>query len=293
MAMKRLCLIGTGLIGGSLSLALKRAGACTHVAGFDRDPAALDAARAAGIIDSAHEQLAQAMAGADCVVLAVPVGAMPALLADIAPLLTPGMVLTDVGSTKASVVESARAALGARCADFVPGHPIAGTEKSGPHHAFADLFRGRITILTPLPENAPAVVARVRALWEAAGAEVQELDAAHHDRVLAATSHLPHLLAYALVDCLARMDEGGEIFRYAAGGFADFTRIASSSPEMWRDVCAANRGPVLEMLDAYTRDLGAIRDAVARGDGNALLATFRRAREARDRFAARRPDPKP
>lgn len=293
MHIDRLCLIGTGLIGGSLALALKRADVCAHVAGFDRDRAALDDAVQAGILDSAHDRLDRAVSGADVIVLAVPVGAMETLFAELAPLLTPGVVLTDVGSTKVNVITAARAALGPRCAAFVPGHPIAGTEKSGPRHAFADLFRDRITVLTPLPENAPADVARVRALWEGAGAVVQELDAAHHDQVLAATSHLPHLLAYALVDCLARMEDGGEIFRFAAGGFADFTRIASSSPEMWRDVCAANREPLLQALDRYTRELGALRDAVARGDSAALLEIFRRARDARAAFAARRAEPKP
>lgn len=289
MQIDRLCIIGTGLIGGSLALALRQAGACSHVAGFDSDAAALAEARTAGVIDSGHSRLADAVAGAAIVVLATPLGAMPGLLRELAPLLTDGMLITDVGSAKSGVIDAARAALGDRIAAFVPGHPIAGTEKSGPLHAFPDLFRGRITILTPLPENTTAALAAIRSLWESAGAVVQDLDAGHHDHVLAATSHLPHLLAYALVDCLARMNEREEIFRYAAGGFADFTRIASSSPEMWRDVCTANREPLLAVLDEYTRHLGALRAAVAGGDTGTLLDTFRRARDARDRFAARRP----
>ncbi len=289
MQIDRLCIIGTGLIGGSLALALRQAGACGHVAGFDSNAATLDEALTAGVIDTAHARMADAVAGAAIVVLATPLGAMPGLLREIAPLLGDGMLITDVGSAKAGVIDAARTALGDRIAAFVPGHPIAGTEKSGPLHAFPDLFRDRITILTPLPENTPTVLAAVRGLWESAGAVVQELDAVHHDHVLAATSHLPHLLAYVLVDCLARMDECEEIFRYAAGGFADFTRIASSNPEMWRDVCTANREPLVAALDEYTRHLGALRAALAAGDAAALLDTFRRARDARDRFAARHP----
>lgn len=292
MLCNRLCLIGTGLIGGSLALALKRAGACAHVAGVDDNKDTLRAALDAGVIDSGHAHLAEAVPGSDLVVLATPPGAMPPLLRELAPLLQPGMLVTDVGSVKGAVISAARAALGAGISCFVPGHPIAGTEKSGPRNAFPELFAGRIVVLTPLPENPAADVAKVRALWEATGASVQELDPAHHDRVLAATSHLPHLLAYALVDCLAHMDEREEIFRYAAGGFADFTRIASSNPQMWHDVCAANRDNVLAMLDEFTRRLGGIRAAVERGDGATLLEIFRRAKAARDGFAARRRDGK-
>jgi prephenate dehydrogenase len=291
MVTERLCIVGIGLIGGSLALALKRAGACAHVAGVDASEPNLAAAMELGIIDSAHTDLARAVPGSDLVVLATPLGAMDGVLRQLAPLLAPGMVLTDVGSAKQSVIDAARRALGARRAAFVPGHPVAGTERNGPRHAFAGLFAGRITILTPMPENDAAAIARVRAMWEAAGATVQLLDPAHHDHVLAATSHLPHMLAYALVDCLARMQEREEIFRYAAGGFADFTRIASSSPDMWRDVCAANRDNLLAALDQFELTLGELRAAIARGDGAAVLEMFRRARTARDRFAARRQDP--
>jgi prephenate dehydrogenase len=288
MHIDRLCIVGTGLIGGSLALALKRAGACGHVSGFDHDRTALAAAVEAGIVDAAHERLADAVAEAGVIVLATPLGGMAALFGELAPLLRPGAVVTDVGSAKCAVIDAARAALGADITAFVPGHPIAGTEKSGPRHAFPELFAGRIVIVTPLPENPPAALESVRAMWEAAGAEVRAMDPARHDRVLAATSHLPHMLAYALVDSLARMDEHEEIFRYAAGGFADFTRIASSSPDMWHDVCVANRDNLLAALDGYLAALQALRAAVARGDGAALLDTFRRAKAARDRLVARR-----
>jgi prephenate dehydrogenase len=213
---------------------------------------------------------------------------MPALLQQLAPLLTPAMLITDVGSAKQCVIDAARKSLGSGIRALVPGHPIAGTEKSGPRNAVAELFTGRMAILTPLPENDAVAVARIRALWETAGATVQLLDPAHHDRVLAATSHLPHMVAYALVDCLARMDEREEIFRFAAGGLADFTRIASSSPEMWHDVCAANRDQLLAAMDRFEEHLRRIRVAVEQRDSGELLTIFRRAKAARDRLASRR-----
>ena len=288
MLIKRLCVVGVGLIGGSLALALKRAGACAHVAGFDQDESTLTEALELGIIDSGHTCLSRAVAGSDIVLLATPPGAMPALLQQLAPLLTPGMLITDAGSAKQCVIDAARKSMAHAIHALVPGHPIAGTEKSGVRNAFPELFTGRMVILTPVPENDAAAVARIQALWESAGATVQLLDPAHHDRVLAATSHLPHMLAYALVDCLARMDEREEIFRFAAGGFADFTRIASSSPEMWHDVCSANREHLLAAMDRFEQHLRQIRMAVEQQDGRELLEIFRRAKAARDRFAARR-----
>jgi prephenate dehydrogenase len=288
MLINRLCIVGVGLIGGSLALALKRAGACGHVAGFDQDERALSEAMELGIIDSAHTSLAQAVSGSDIVLLATPLGAMPALLQQLAPLLTPAMLITDVGSAKQCVIDAARKSLAGDIGALVPGHPVAGTEKSGPRYAFPELFAGRMAILTPLPENDAVAVARIRALWETAGATVQLLDPAHHDRVLAATSHLPHMVAYALVDCLARMDEREEIFRFAAGGLADFTRIASSSPEMWHDVCAANRDQLLAAMDRFEEHLRRIRVAVEQRDSGELLTIFRRAKAARDRLASRR-----
>ena len=291
MLINRLCIVGVGLIGGSLALALKRAGACAHVAGFDQDEIALSEAMELGIIDSAHTSLAQAAAGSDIVVLATPLGSMPALLRQMAPVLSPDMLITDVGSAKLSVIEAARKAIPGGISAMVPGHPIAGTEKIGARNAFPELFSGRTVILTPLPENSAAAVASIKAMWETAGASVQLLDPAHHDQVLAATSHLPHMLAYALVDCLARMDEREEIFRFAAGGFADFTRIASSSPEMWHDVCAANRDNLLAVMDRFEKHLREIRAAVEQEDAAELLEIFRRAKAARDRFTERRQTP--
>jgi prephenate dehydrogenase len=220
------------------------------------------------------------------VVLAVPVGSMVALFEAIRPALAPQVILTDVGSTKLSVVEAARTAYGTLPLRFVPGHPIAGTEQAGVDASFAELFRERRVILTPLPETDPAAVAKVRAMWETAGARVTAMSPEHHDQVLAATSHLPHVLAYALVDHLAALDDRSEIFAYAAGGFRDFTRIASSSPEMWRDIACANRVALTAVLDGYLHDLQQLRAAIAAGDGETILAVFRRAKQARDRLIA-------
>jgi prephenate dehydrogenase len=221
---------------------------------------------------------------ADCVMLAVPVGETGAVLARLAPHLEPGAIVTDAGSTKANVVAAARVALGARFADFVPGHPIAGSEQSGPLAAQADLYQGRKVVLTPEPETRLDAVATVTALWQAAGAQVETLDAALHDRIFAAVSHLPHLAAYALVDELARRDDRDDFFRFAAGGFRDFTRIAGSSPEMWRDIALANRNALLGEMDAYVAVLQEIRAAVEAADADTLLKIFSRAREARENW---------
>jgi len=281
---KRLCIIGVGLIGGSLARALKRDGACGEVVGCGRDEAALQRAVELGVIDRYHADPAQAVRGADVVVLAVPLGNMEAVLRAIAPAVTDDTVITDVGSAKGSVVAAAAAVFGGVPARFVPGHPIAGTEKSGVDASFAELFEGRRVILTPLATTDHGAHDIVRRMWEQAGAEVVDMDVAHHDEVLAATSHLPHVLAFALVDTLARMHEKAEIFRYAAGGFRDFTRIASSDPNMWRDICLANREAVVAMLDRFGADLALLRAAIDGGDGAALAEVFTRAKTARDRF---------
>lgn len=281
---ERLCIIGVGLIGGALARALKRAGACREVVGCGRDEAALRRAIELGVIDRYHTDPAQAVQGADVIVLAVPLGAMEPVLRSIAPFIDARAVITDVGSAKGCVVAAAEAVFGAVPVRFVPGHPIAGTEKSGVDASFAELFERRRVILTPLPETDRAAHALVRRMWECAGAEVVDMEVVHHDEVLAATSHLPHVLAYALVDTLARMQEKSEIFRYAAGGFRDFTRIASSDPGMWRDICLANRDAVVVMLDRYADDLGRLRDAIARGEGVIIAELFTRAKAARDRF---------
>lgn len=282
MIVDTLALVGTGLIGGSFALALKAAGAVRTVFGVGRDPARLTVARELGLIDRAVDW---AEAGqADCILLALPVGETETALRRLAPHLKPGAIVTDAGSTKANVVAAARAALGARFADFVPGHPIAGSEQSGPGAARADLYQGRRVVLAPQAETRDEATATVRALWEAAGAQVETLDAERHDRIFAAVSHLPHLAAFALVDDLVQRADSETFFRFAASGFRDFTRIAGSSPEMWRDIALANRDAVLAELDAYMQALQAVRAAVSAQDAEALLEIFARARAARERW---------
>jgi prephenate dehydrogenase len=283
----KLALVGTGLIGGSFALALKQAGAVREVLGVGRNPARLTVARELGLIDRAVDW--DEAGQADCILLALPVGETGAALQQLAPHLKVGAIVTDAGSTKLKVVEAARAALGARFADFVPGHPIAGSERSGPGAARADLYRGKRVVLTPQADTRADAVATVRLLWETAGAQVETLDAAQHDRIFAAVSHLPHLAAYALVDDLAQRADSDTFFRFAASGFRDFTRIAGSSPEMWRDIALANREAVLAELDAYIDALQALRSAVSAEDAEVLLAIFSRAREARNNWAHKKP----
>ncbi|MDP1929230.1 MAG: prephenate dehydrogenase/arogenate dehydrogenase family protein [Thiobacillus sp.] len=282
MIIDTLAIIGVGLIGGSFALGLKQAGAVRHILGVGRDPAGLAAARELGLIDSVADY---AQAGqADCILLALPVGETEAVLRQLAPHLKPGAIITDAGSTKLNVIEAAHAALGARCVDFVPGHPIAGSEQSGPAAARGDLFHGKKVVLTPQADTRADALATVRMLWEAAGAQVETLDAALHDRVFAAVSHLPHLAAFALVDELAQRADGDTFFRFAASGFRDFTRIAGSNPEMWRDIALANREAVLAELDAYLAALQVMRSAVSAQDTEALQAIFSRARAAREHW---------
>jgi prephenate dehydrogenase len=281
---RRLCVIGVGLIGGSLALALRRAGVVEEVVGAGRDDNHLGTAVALGLIDRFDTNLARAAANADMVVLAVPLGAMYSVCNAIRQDLNPDAVLTDVGSAKQAVVDVVQTTFGELPACFVPGHPIAGTERSGVEAAFADLYRGRRVILTPQPYTSRIAIRAVKAMWEDAGAVVEEMDIGHHDRILAATSHLPHMLAFALVDSLARLDERAEIFRYAAGGFLDFTRIASSDPVMWRDICLANSEAILGMMRRYSYDLDLIADAITKRDGEQLLRVFKRAKQSRDRL---------
>ena len=284
---RRLCVIGVGLIGGSLARALRQAGYCGEVVGSGRRAEHLQEAVDLGVIDRFDTDAARAVEGADMVVVCVPLGAMEAVFRSIAPALAADAVVTDAGSAKACVAEAARRAFGGVPPWFVPGHPIAGTEKSGVAASFAELYRDRKVILTPLPETSPAATARVQAMWETAGAQVQCMDVEHHDQVLAATSHLPHVLAFQMVDTLARMSDEDEIFRYAAGGFRDFTRIASSDPVMWRDICLANGKALLAMLDRYRADLDRLADAIRAGDGAELERVFRNAKAARDRHNER------
>ncbi len=282
MIVDTLAIVGSGLIGGSFSLALKQAGAVRTVLGVGRNPARLTVARELGLIDQAVDWAGSGQA--DCILLALPVGETEAVLKQLAPHLKAGAIVTDAGSTKTNVVAAARAALGARVADFVPGHPIAGSEQSGPGAARADLYQGKKVVLTPQADTRPAALATVQTLWEAAGAQVETLDADLHDRVFAAVSHLPHLAAFALVDELARRADGDTFFRFAASGFRDFTRIAGSSPEMWRDISLANREALLTELDAYVVALQSLRQAVDGEDADALLTLFSRARNARENW---------
>jgi prephenate dehydrogenase len=283
---ERLVVVGVGLIGGSYAAALRRADAVRTVVGLGRTRAALARARDLGLIDEAHDDARAALAGADLVMLAMPVGATRAALERIAPYLGPAVIVTDAGSTKSDVIAAAREVLGAAFPRFVPGHPIAGAEKSGAEAAFPDLFKGRKTVLTPAAETSAAAVSTVRALWQACGADVRAMSAEDHDAVFATVSHLPHLLAYALVHEVASQPRAATFFEYAASGFRDFTRIASSHPEMWRDICVANRVELGRQLERYRASLEALQRMVDAGDGAALEAVFRDAREARDRWIA-------
>jgi len=257
------------------------------VVGAGRNPANLQTAVDLGVIDRYETDLARAVAGADMVLVSVPLGAMPAVFSAIKGHLAGHAVLTDAGSAKGGVVEAARQAFDGLPAAFVPGHPIAGTEQSGVEASFASLYQDRRVILTPLPETDIEATARVREMWEAAGAEVVEMDPVHHDAVLAATSHLPHVLAYTLVESLTRLGDEGEVFEYAAGGFRDFTRIASSDPVMWRDICLANGDAIQLMIEHFMADLQELTRAIQNHDGQQLLDLFTSARDARDRYVGK------
>ena len=277
----KVVIFGVGLIGGSFALALKQAGAAGSIVGMGRSKQALARALELGIVDSIGASVADAMRGASLVLVAAPVAQTEAILASLLPHLEAGTVLTDAGSTKSDVVAAARRALGDRVAQFVPGHPIAGRESNGPDAAIADLYRGKKAVLTPLLENSAADVERVADAWAACGAVVRQLTPAEHDNVFAAVSHLPHLLAFALVDDIARKPHADLLFQYAASGFRDFTRIAASSPEMWRDISLANRDALLGELDAYLAQLSAMRAMLAAHDGAALEGVYANAQRAR------------
>jgi prephenate dehydrogenase len=284
MLIQRLAIMGVGLIGGSLARALKRARAVGEVIGCGRNINNLQQAVELGVIDCYDTNPAQAVTGADMVVIAVPLGTIASLFAAIRDNLSAQAIITDVGSAKATVVADARQHLGNDLPRFVPGHPIAGTEKSGVAASFAELFEQHRVILTPLPETDPRAVATVSTMWTQTGAEVIEMSVTHHDEVLAATSHLPHILAYSLVDTLAKMAERTEIFRFAAGGFRDFTRIASSDPQMWHDICLANQQAILQILEAFKTDLAQLITAIQQQDSQYIATVFSRAKSARDKF---------
>jgi prephenate dehydrogenase len=281
-----LVVIGVGLIGGSFALALREKGLVTRVVGVGRSTRNLQAALKLGVIDEAANDPAAAVSQADLVLLAAPVGQMAEVMTVIAPRLSTDTIITDAGSTKQDVIANARARLGEHIARFVPAHPIAGAETSGAGAARADLYRGRRLIVTPLPENEPGAVELVRALWRACGSNVHEMPAQTHDEIFAAVSHLPHVLAYALVDLVAGRPNGEALLDFAGGGFRDCTRVAASPAEMWRDICLANRVALLKDIDAYQAKLAQLREMLAVGDAGALEQVFERAGTQRRRLGA-------
>lgn len=280
----KLAIIGVGLIGGSLARALRVANQVEHIVGCGRGAENLAKAQALGVIDSYTHDVAEAVTGADVIFLAVPMGMMKSVFSAMQGHVNATAIITDGGSCKASVVADARAVFGQVPANYVPGHPIAGTENTGVEAAFDTLYQNRRVILTPVAETDPNATKKVTAMWQACGAEVAEMSVTHHDEVLAATSHLPHMLAFGLVDMLAGMKSQDEMFRYAAGGFRDFTRIASSNPVMWRDICIANADALSDMLSAYAAEMKQLSQTISAGDGEQLLEIFQRAKNARDRF---------
>lgn len=281
-AKPKVLVIGLGLIGASFAKALRQQGAA-YIYGYDRDPSVPEIAESLGVIDIPVTQLTN-IEPVDAVVMAVPVMAIPEVVRLIKPLIPSLTALTDVGSVKQAVVESVRQELGSLPACFVPGHPIAGAEKSGVTAAQADLFERHMHILTPVPESAPEAIELVRSLWSQCGAQVVEMPVERHDEVLAATSHLPHLLAFSLVDTLARESENREIFKYAAGGFRDFSRIAASDPTMWHDIFLMNSEATLTILRRFQSDLHLLEEAIEHRDGDLLHTVFTRAKSARDYF---------
>jgi prephenate dehydrogenase len=277
----KLAVIGVGLIGGSFALALKQSNKAARVVGVGRNAANLKLALERGIVDSIAPDPAAAARGADLILISTPVAQFPKVFASLADAKA---LITDAGSTKRDVIAAARKALGKKIGQFVPAHPIAGAEKSGAAAASAELFRGKRVILTPLRENSKQDVTKVEQAWSACGARLSRMDPEEHDAVLAAVSHLPHLLAYALVHDVAKRNNSAQLFSFAAGGFRDFTRIASSHPEMWRDICLANRDRLLQELKSYANELGSIRKLLQAGDGAALEKLFSAARAARNKW---------
>ncbi|HTQ76746.1 MAG TPA: prephenate dehydrogenase/arogenate dehydrogenase family protein [Burkholderiales bacterium] len=284
MRFGKVAVIGVGLIGGSFALALKRKRLCGSVVGAGRSRANLRLARRRGVIDAIAPDAARAARDADLVLVATPVSHFERIFSEIGGALKPAAVVTDAGSTKRDVVAAARKGLGVRVSQFVPAHPIAGAERSGAAAARADLFQGRRVILTPLAGNSRASVAAVEAAWRGCGARLGRMTPREHDAVLAAVSHLPHLLAYGLVSDIAGRRNAAQLFGFAAGGFRDFTRIASSHPEMWRDIAAANRDFLLSEVRGFEAVLRRIKSLLAKGDYRALEALFARARAAREKW---------
>jgi cyclohexadieny/prephenate dehydrogenase len=279
---QRIALIGVGLIGSSLARVLRRDSPDTTIVACARRAETLATVRRLGLADATTEDPAAAVKDADLVVLATPLSAYAEIAGRIAPALRDGAVVTDVGSVKGAAIQALQPLLPDRV-HFVPGHPVAGTEHSGPEAGFAELFHDRWCILTPLPETAPEAVAKVRQLWELAGMRVVTMAAEHHDKVLAVTSHLPHLIAYTIVGTATELgqDLQSEVVAFSAGGFRDFTRIAASDPVMWRDIFLSNREAVLELLQRFSEDLTALQRAIRRGDGETLHQWFTQTRAIR------------
>ena len=285
MHFNKVLLFGGGLIGASFARGLKAPLAADDIVGFGRTPKSLKTAYDMGIIDEVGINPGADVREADLILVATPVGQMPEIFQRIAPYLGDHTIVTDAGSTKSDVVDAARAAFGNRIHQFVPGHPIAGAESSGAAASRPDLYQGRKVVLTPLLENSADDIDKVKRAWELCGADVRILDPETHDRVFAAVSHLPHLLAYALVDEFAKRQNADQLFDYAAAGFRDFTRIAASHPEMWRDISLANRTALLAELDRYSAALMQLRQALANSDGDALQTIFANARDKRQNWS--------
>ena len=280
----RLVIIGVGLIGSSLSLSLKKSNYVHTVVGCGRSEANLKKGIELGVLDEFSLSITEAIKGADVVIVAVPLGAMKAVFKQMQPALDSSTVITDVGSAKGSVIKDARENLGDEFSNFVPGHPIAGSENSGVEAGFASLYQGRKIILTPEKETATEAVDVIEKMWRQTGAKVEIMSGSHHDRVLAATSHLPHMLAFSLVSHLSKMSDQDEIFNYAAGGFRDFTRIASSDPVMWRDICLANGDALLELISGFKLELDEIARAIENQNPDALFDLFRDSKHTRDQL---------
>ena len=282
----KILVIGIGLIGASFALALKKAGVVREIQAWDRNAESLLLAKQLGVIDHVPADLAQAMSDVDLVILATPVAQTTRILQSILPFLPEHAIISDMGSTKSDVCAAAYQVLASRVAQFIPAHPIAGREQNGVQAGLADLFVGKKVVLTPLPENRHEDVTRLEQAWLACGAQIHHLTAQEHDEIFASVSHLPHVLAYALVDDIANKSNAARLFQYAASGFRDFTRIAGSSPEMWRDICQANRHALLSELDAYTLQLQKIRSHLENEDYVELSAIFQHAQQARHEWSA-------
>lgn len=280
--MKKLVIFGVGLIGGSVALALKKASSATHIVGVGRSTESLNQALKLGIIDAIETNIEAACSDADLILLATPVAQTKAILQSIQPHLEPKTVITDAGSTKSDVLAAAREVLGEKFSQFVGAHPIAGAEKTGPTAAKNDLFVGKNVIITPTPETNMEAASRASDFWKSCGANVSKMSALEHDAVFAAVSHLPHLLAFALVNEIANRPNAAQLFSFAASGFRDFTRIAGSSPEMWRDIALANNTALLKELEAYEKQISALKNMLKNQDERGLQAIFERASIARN-----------